>query len=86
MELLKLNASKEKVEKITRKVLVKFSPQKPFGQAIFIQNEYSDDTQPLYQADCDEDYGGHGVSSSDMSSPDILRRKGILTMLKLKTI
>ncbi|CAG5102293.1 Oidioi.mRNA.OKI2018_I69.chr1.g233.t1.cds [Oikopleura dioica] len=42
------------------------------GQAIFIQNEYSDDNQPLYQADCD-DYGGLGVSSSDMSSPEILR-------------
>ena len=56
-----------------KKIFVKLSPREPYGEAIFIQNEYSDDTQPLYQADCEEDYGGLGVSSSDMSSPDILR-------------
>ena len=56
-----------------KKIFVKLSPREPYGEAIFIQNEYLDDTQPLYQADCEEDYGGLGVSSSDMSSPDILR-------------
>ena len=67
----KVNSPKEKT------VFVKLSARKPFGQAIFIHDEYSnDDTQPLYQADCGEDFGGLGVSSSDMSSPDILRRNG----------
>ena len=66
----KVNSPKEKT------VFVKLSARKPFEQAIFIQDEYSnDDTQPLYQADCGEDFG-LGVSSSDMSSPDILRRNG----------